>query len=201
MADHYFSDHPDSRSDIREISYGLGSISMRFLTDHGVFSISRVDHGTDLVLKTVLKDRLTAPESVLDMGCGYGPIGLTLAKAWPTCSVTMLDVNSRAMELAERNRVLNGLPEEIRIVRQEELAASRFEMVVTNPPVRAGKTTVYSLFALAQQHMAAQGALYVVLRKNQGAPSAAKELIRLFGNCEIINRQSGYHILKSRKAE
>ena len=70
MADHYFSDHPDSRSDIREISYGLGSISMRFLTDHGVFSISRVDHGTDLVLKTVLKDRLTAPESVLDMGCG-----------------------------------------------------------------------------------------------------------------------------------
>ena len=77
MADHYFSDHPDSRSDIREISYGLGSISMRFLTDHGVFSISRVDHGTDLVLKTVLKDRLTAPESVLDMGCGYGPIGLT----------------------------------------------------------------------------------------------------------------------------
>lgn len=201
MPDHYFSDHPDSRSDIREIPYELGSISMRFLTDHGVFSISRVDHGTDLLLKTVLKDRDTAPKSVLDIGCGYGPIGLTLAKAWPTCSVTMLDVNSRAMELAEKNRVLNGLPEEIRIVRQEELAASSFETVVTNPPVRAGKTTVYSLFALAQQHMVAQGALYVVLRKNQGAPSAVKELIRLFGNCEIINRQSGFHILKSVKTE
>ena len=201
MPDHYFSDHPDSRSEIREIPYVLGSISMRFLTDHGVFSISRVDHGTDLLLKTVLKDRDTAPKSVLDIGCGYGPIGLTLAKAWPTCSVTMLDVNSRAMELAEKNRVLNGLPEEIRIVRQEELAASSFETVVTNPPVRAGKTTVYSLFALAQRHMVAQGALYVVLRKNQGAPSAVKELIRLLGNCEIINRQSGFHILKSVKTE
>ena len=174
---------------------------MRFLTDHGVFSISRVDHGTDLLLKTVWKDRAAPPDSLLDMGCGYGPIGLTLAKMWPACSVAMMDVNSRAMELAERNRILNGLEGVIRIGRQDEFSDGSFEVAVTNPPVRAGKSTVYYLFGFARERLVPKGTLYVVLRKNQGAPSAAKELTRLFGNCETINRQSGFHILKSHKTE
>ena len=202
MADHYYTTSPDSKSDIRMIPYEAGGKKYEFYTDHGVFSISRVDHGTDILINTVLEDyEPEEPGAILDMGCGYGPIGIVMADQYRPSPVVMLDVNERAMELAGRSASLNRVADSVTIVKEDQLEGMRFQMVVTNPPIRAGKQTIYHLFALAQEKLLDGGSLYVVIRKNQGADSAVKELKRLFGNCETIEKKSGFHILKSLKEE
>lgn len=202
MADHYYTTSPDSKSDIRMIPYEAGGKKYEFYTDHGVFSISRVDHGTDILINTVLEDYESEDSgAILDMGCGYGPIGIVMADQYRPSPVVMLDVNERAMELAGRSASLNRVADSVTIVKEEQLEGMQFRMVVTNPPIRAGKQTIYHLFALAQEKLLNGGSLYVVIRKNQGADSAVKELKRLFGNCETIEKKSGFHILKSVKEE
>lgn len=200
MADHYYTTSPDSKSDIRPLEYEVNGKKYTFYTDHGVFSISRVDHGSDILIQTVLEDYdPEGPITFLDMGCGYGPIGIVMADSYPESNGVLLDVNERAMDLARRGAERNRVSERISIVKEAELEGKTFDMVVTNPPIRAGKQTIYHLFGIACEKMNAGGVLYVVIRKNQGAESAVKELKRLFGNCETINRESGFHILKSVK--
>lgn len=202
MGQHYYSKEPVSASHVRyidyEISYQNQPRSFTFETDSGVFSISRVDHGTDILLNAIAKDMAgeTAPASVLDIGCGYGPIGITLGCFFPEAHIHMVDVNERAMELARRNAQTARLKDFLVDSVDNLPPAETFDMVVTNPPIRAGKAVVYGIFQQAREHLAPGGALYVVIRKNQGGPSAVKELTRLFGNCQIIDRQSGFHILK-----
>ena len=161
MADHYYTTSPDSKSDIRMIPYEAGGRKYEFYTDHGVFSISRVDHGTDILIHTVLEDYepLAADAGILDMGCGYGPIGIVMADQYASTSVVMLDVNERAMELAQKSAVLNRVADHVSIVKEEQLEGMRFQMVVTNPPIRAGKQTIYHLFALAQEKLVDDGTL------------------------------------------
>lgn len=194
MADHYYTEHPESPSDIREIFYSLPEGELRLKTDHGVFSGSRVDHGTDILIRTV-REREKKPAQLLDIGCGYGPIGIALGKRWPQCQILMVDVNHRAMELARENAKDNGVHAVVK--EASNLPDEYFEVVVTNPPIRAGKNIVYGIFQQAYDHLTEGGRFYAVIRKNQGAASAVKELERLFGNCETIERQSGFHILQS----
>ena len=208
MAQHYYSKDPVSASNERSIDYVIkvnGSDKRySFITDNGVFSISRVDHGTDILLNAILKDEPEAPSRLLDIGCGYGPIGTILGNAFPGAHVHMVDVNERAMDLARRNaqkaKVADFTVESVdNLPALLQDPANAFQMVVTNPPIRAGKAVVYGIFQQAFDHLASGGALYVVIRKNQGGPSAIKELERLFGNCMIIDREAGFHILKSIK--
>ena len=154
-----------------------------------------MDPGTDLLIRTILKDQ-THTEKILDLGCGYGPIGLVLADQLGA-EATLMDINERAMDLARRGAAANHITAEV--VTEDLVTAEDYTLVATNPPIRAGKSTVYHFFALAYEHLKAGGVLYVVIRKQQGADSAVKELKRVFGNCETIGRQSGYHILKSIK--
>lgn len=208
MAQHYYSKDPISASNERNIDYviNVNGIARRysFITDSGVFSISRVDHGTDILLNAILKDEPSEPARVLDIGCGYGPIGVVLGTMFPQAHIHMVDVNERAMDLARRNAQRARLAD-FTVEAVDNLPAllqdpeNAFQVVVTNPPIRAGKSVVYGIFQQAFDHLTAGGALYVVIRKNQGGPSAIKELERLFGNCEVIERESGFHILKSIK--
>lgn len=208
MEQHYYSKEPVSASHVRYIEYEIAYLSQplrfTFETDSGVFSISRVDHGTDILLRAIAKDAARqqeedgewkAPKSVLDIGCGYGPIGITLGRFFPEAHVCMVDVNERAMDLARRNAQTARL-QDFTVESASSLSAGAFELIATNPPIRAGKAVVYGIFQQALEHLAPGGALYVVIRKNQGGPSAIKELTRLFGGCEVIDRQSGFHILK-----
>ena len=199
---HYYSKDPVSASHVRhieyEISYQGRPLHFHFETDSGVFSISRVDHGTDILLRTIAREwdeKEPLPSRVLDIGCGYGPIGITLGHFFPEASVCMLDVNERAMALARANAQKAGL-RQFTVDTVDHFPQELFDLIVTYPPIRAGKTVVYGIFAQAHEHLAPGGAFYVVIRKNQGGPSAVKELARLFGDCEIVERQSGFHILK-----
>ncbi|MCD7783608.1 MAG: methyltransferase [Firmicutes bacterium] len=197
---HYFSDDPSLKSDEREIEYEVGGRVYRFLTDHGVFSMERVDFGTDVLIKTVLGREAEIPGRIIDIGCGYGPIGIVLAERYGRECV-MLDVNGRAMELARKNAEANGVSGRVKIGREDELRLSDgcAELIVTNPPIRAGKETVYSLFGLASRLLAGGGRFYAVIRKSQGAQSAERELARIFGSAETVGRKAGYHVIMCEK--
>lgn len=198
MGDHYYTNDPASVSDERVIVYRAPTGEVSFTTDRGVFSGSRVDFGSDLLIRTVAKAEEAAPASLFDIGCGYGPIGLSLGLLWPQAAVCMADVNERAMALAAKNA--QAFRRSVTVVHnQENPPAGPFEVVVTNPPIRAGKATVYGIFAQAHAALTAGGRLYVVIQKKQGADSAVKEIVRLFGNCGTIARDGGFHILRAVK--
>ena len=197
MADHYYTAQPTSASDEQELLYEAGGRTYRFFSDHSVFSIQRIDPGTDLLIKTILSDQ-ERTRKILDLGCGYGPIGLVLADQLGA-EATLMDINERAMELARKAASFNHI--QATVLTEDQLTDKDYSLVATNPPIRAGKQTVFHFFALAFERLEKGGCLYVVIQKKQGAGSAEKELVRLFGNCETIGRKAGYHILKSIKEE
>ncbi len=194
---HYFTNDPGLRSDERVIEYEVCGRQYRFITDHGVFSMERVDFGSDLLIKTVLEHEGEVTDGIIDIGCGYGPIGIVLSDAYEKSRCLMIDVNERAMELARKNAEANGVLSRVSIGTAEELSPEpeSAEVIVTNPPIRAGKETVYSLFRMAEAWLMPGGRFYAVIRKNQGAPSAQRELSSIFVAAETIERSAGYHII------
>ena len=137
--EHYYTNAPTSRSDIREIRYEVTGHSLRYLTDHGVFSMERVDHGSDILIHAVIEQEAALTGTVIDLGCGYGAIGVAVAAVYPQVKMSMIDVNDRAMELARRNAEKNGVSERVAVGTADQLAVQEgAEVVITNPPIRAG---------------------------------------------------------------
>ena len=171
---------------------------LEVMTEGSLFSPKEADKGTLAMLRHV---SFEAENKVLDLGCGYGPIGIIMKRVFPSMEVTMVDINHRAIELAKQNAEANSV--KCVDVHPSDGCASvegLYDVILTNPPVRAGKQTVFSFYDGAYEHMAEGAFLYVVLQKKQGAPSSEKYLIEKFGNCEVIAKESGYWIMKSVKA-
>ena len=135
--------------------------------------------------------------SLLDLGCGYGVIGVTLGRRYPGLSVTMSDVNERAVELSRRNAQRSGVQAQ---VMQSDGYASipfrRYDWILQNPPIRAGKSVIYAMFAEGARRLEPNGALWLVIRKQQGAESAAAYLKTLFGQVEAVTKKGGYWVLR-----
>ena len=141
-------------------------------------------------------------KTVLDLGCGYGAIGIVLKKLYPNSAMTMAEINPRSLELAQENAQRNEV--EVRCVHSDVYSGvegNTFTDIVTNPPIRAGKDVVYRMFDEAYAHLEAGGRLWVVIRKQQGAPSAKKRIHETFQNCEILARSKGYYILFAQKLD
>ena len=138
---------------------------------------------------------------ILDVGCGYGPIGLSLAKSYENRNIHMVDVNHRALELAKRNAKNNNI---LNVSIYEsycyEGVKGKFAAILSNPPIRAGKKVVHGILEEAQHHLVDGGELWVVIQKKQGAPSAKKKMEEVYGNCEVISKDKGYFILRSIKS-
>ncbi|PTX58166.1 16S rRNA (guanine1207-N2)-methyltransferase [Melghirimyces profundicolus] len=199
MADHYYSGDPDVARDEREIQAILRGKAFRFRADAGVFSKKGIDFGTRLLIETA---ELPETGEILDLGCGYGPVGIACAFFAPACRVTMVDVNRRALELAERNAGINGVKDRVEVLESDGLQAvrqRRFAGILTNPPIRTGKKTVYRLFRECRDQLEPGGSLWVVIRKQQGGASAKKELETLFPEVGIVEKKKGFWILRSRK--
>jgi 16S rRNA (guanine1207-N2)-methyltransferase len=202
---HYFDPKPTTVSKPQEIAFRLNGIDFSFMTDHSVFSKTRLDFGSELLLKTVITElsaqKTGSGASVLDLGCGYGPIGTVLKRVFPAISIIMADVNERAVLLAKENAERNLVKfADIRVSDAFFGIPESFDAVLTNPPIRAGKKTVFGFYEGAFQHLKPTGKLYVVIQKKQGAPSSVEKLQELFGNCDVIWRDAGYWILRSEKA-
>lgn len=198
MAEHYYTSKPSAGHDVHRIEETLRGHKLVFMTDAGVFSKKGVDFGSRLLVETV---DLAPQAKVLDVGCGYGPIGLTAALIAKQGHVTLLDINERAVSLARRNAEHNRITN-VTIEQSDLLAAVEgqwFDAVLTNPPIRAGKETVHRIFEQAHEVLLEGGALWVVIQKKQGAPSAYAKLESLFSQVEEVERERGYWIIKATK--
>ncbi|WP_410512499.1 class I SAM-dependent methyltransferase [Paenibacillus sp. BR2-3] len=198
MSQHYYSQQPEASHNRRTISTVLRGKSLRFTSDAGVFSKGDIDYGS-----RVLIEAMDIPEgsAVLDVGCGYGPIGITAAHLAPKGHVTMIDINNRAVELARENSLQNGI-RNVTVMQSDMLGAlngKKFDVILTNPPIRAGKAVVHGIFEQAYDHLNEGGTLWIVIQKKQGAPSAAVKLESLFGSVEEVGRDKGYRIIKAKK--
>ena len=176
MPDHYYTENPNSAHDERRIALKALGNALTFVTDAGVFSRDGLDRGTEVLLEALppLSGR------VLDLGCGWGAVGVALGKRYPALDIVMTDINSRAVELARRNLAENGVRATVLQGDGFDAVEGRFDAIVTNPPIRAGKAVIYGLFAQARDYLTPGGALYVVIRKQQGAPSALKYLKEIY---------------------
>lgn len=193
MANMYYEKNPTAAHDLHELRVQLLGTPMVFLTDAGVFSKKMVDYGSQVLLEAL---ELEAGQKVLDVGCGYGPLGLTLAKV---CGVdaTLIDVNERALDLARQNAQKNQVQATIFQSDVYEAVSGQFDQVISNPPIRAGKSVVHAIIAGAKEHLVAGGKLTIVIQKKQGAPSAKAKMEAVFGNCTIKRKDKGYYILES----
>lgn len=195
---HYYQNDPNLKSKIKEINYDYRGEKLKLLTDSGVFSKERIDFGTNLLLNNI-KPELDSL-SVLDVGCGYGIIGLAIAKKYKNSKVHLVDVNLRAIELAEENGKLNNLSN-INIYESNiyENVKEKFDVIITNPPIRAGKKIVHEIVLGSYDYLNDGGEIYVVIKKTQGAPSLIKEMEKLFFSVVIVEKRSGYYIVKGIK--
>ena len=190
----YFEDNRSLPSNRKEHSFRFSGDIYTFITDTGVFSKSGVDYGTELLLKSAVREDLHG--RILDLGCGYGVVGIALKRTFPDCAVTAGDVNPRALELTVENAVRNHCPVEIVESNGFEHISTMFDAVVTNPPIRVGKKVLYPLLEAAHDHLNPGGIFLAVIRRQQGAESAAVKLMEIYGNCEVIDRSKGYWILR-----
>lgn len=197
----YFTKNPTTKNEVYKFDWNIGKDKFYFYTSNSVFSKKGVDFGSMLLIETVVKENEKFSGSILDLGCGYGPIGVTVAKLLENAKVTMSDVNERALELSKMNAKENKVEGRIKIINSEsfENIKESFNMILTNPPIRAGKDVIFSFYEGAYDHLKEGGKLYVVIQKKQGAPSTKAKLESLFGNCVIAEKKSGYFILKSEK--
>ncbi len=192
--DYYFTKNPKSGHQIHNFQVQIRGLNLSFWTDAGVFSKRKLDRGTKLLLDSIEPG---GAQQILDLGCGYGPIGITLAKLAPQTQIYLSDPNGRAVELAQRNAQENKV---VVHVRQgsgfEPFADEKFDLIVTNPPVRAGKEVIYQLFTQAKAHLSEGGSLVLVMRTQQGAKSAQRKLEELFPRVSQIALGGGFRVFQ-----
>lgn len=195
----YFATNPTTDHDEHTIHYQINGTTLHFKTDAGVFSKMRVDYGSGVLIKNMAQ-LIFPPRNILDVGTGYGPLGLFAAQFWPEQTVEMVDVNERGLNLARQNAEMNNI-KNVKIyqsdVYDQIASGKKFGLIVTNPPIRAGKAVVSNILAGAKNHLVQNGQLLVVIQKKQGEPSARKLLKDTFGNCTILARDKGYYILQA----
>ncbi|WP_212925928.1 class I SAM-dependent methyltransferase [Oceanobacillus sp. J11TS1] len=199
MTEHYYSKQPQAKSSPKSWSFDLRGKTFQFKSDIGVFSKSEVDFGSRVLIEAFREPEVKGP--ILDVGCGYGPIGLSLASSFSDRQIFMIDVNKRAVELAKENAVINKISNTTIFQSDlyEQLNEKSFASIVTNPPIRAGKKVVHAIFEEAYDYLAEQGELWVVIQKKQGAPSAKDKMEEIFGNVEVVQKNKGYFILRAKK--
>ena len=198
---HYFKDDPNLASNIKEIKFEVNGLIMNLFTDNGVFSKGKVDEGSLAFLRVLLP--LDLGKNILDLGCGYGTLGLTLAMAKKEARVTLADINPRALNMCKRNAELHNLSNRVTILQSDiyEKIEGPYDSIVVNPPIRAGKKVTYRMYEEAKQYLIDGGSLYIVIRKAQGAESASKYIETIFGNVTLLKREKGYYIYRATKSK
>ncbi|MFH1642917.1 MAG: methyltransferase [Nanoarchaeota archaeon] len=196
MTTYYFSKEQNSELNLKKIKANILSENFEFYVGSGVFSKSKIDKGTEVLLNSVF----IKPEwKILDLGCGYGAIGIILKKVYPDAIVTMVDINKRALKLAKMNVNLNNV--DVRVMESDLYAKvqTQFDTIVVNPPQKAGKQLCFKIIEDAKEHLKDKGLLQLVGRHNKGGKTLEKKMLSVFGNVKSASKKSGYRVYVSEK--
>ena len=197
-AEHYFVAQPKSKAKFGLIRTYLRNMDFEFLTSSGVFSKKRVDSGTRLLIESMV---LPGEGYVLDVGCGYGAVGIAAAAFNPRLHIVMVDVNERAVRLAKQNIKINSVANaEVRQGHLYEPAEGlTFNCILSNPPVSAGMDIVKAIISEAPEHMASKALFEIVVKSKVGGKRLQMLFKEAFGNVAILARKSGYRVLIAEK--
>ncbi|MFD0954115.1 class I SAM-dependent methyltransferase [Virgibacillus natechei] len=197
MSEHYFSQKPQSGSSPKTWKYQLRKSVYTFTSDVGVFSKNEVDFGSKLLTEQFREPSISG--DFLDLGCGYGPIGIALADHYSDRNIVLSDVNERALSLARKNAAQNHVENTVFVLSDQfsNLTDLSFAAIVMNPPIRAGKKVVHQMLEGSKAALQDHGELWVVIQKKQGAPSTKAKLEELFEDVVVIARDKGYFILRA----
>jgi len=197
MSDHYYSKQPQSAEKTSIISCELKNHAFSFTTSSVVFSKRGIDFGSQLLIETFQAPDIAG--DFLDLGCGYGPIGISIAYFHDEHQVYMVDINERAVELAKKNAQYHNVSN-VHVMQSngfEHLKGQSFAAIITNPPIRAGKKVIQGFFKESATHLVDKGELWVVVQKKQGAPSIITYLSTLFSKVEVVQKKKGYYIIRA----
>jgi len=190
---HYFTNDNNLKSEIKNIEVVIKDTKYIFSTDNGVFSKKGLDYGTRALLETLDLEKIKG--RVLDFGCGYGPIGIFIASQ-TDAEVDMIDINDRSLKLALKNSQLNKVKVNIFESNMYENINGKYDYIVSNPPIRVGKEILYKILFGAKNHLTKNGQLWIVVNKDQGAKSLAKDLEKEY-LVEIEDKNKGFYIIRA----
>lgn len=193
---HYFTNNDNLKSERKTISYNSGSSSYVFTSDNGVFSKAKIDFGSRLLIETYLKNKPNIT-NFLDVGCGYGFISVVLSKEL-NIPGTGIDINKRALKLAVENNKLNKTKVEFIESDIYEKVTDTYDLIITNPPIRAGKNIILKILNEAKEHLKEDGELWFVIRKDQGANSIVKELEKNY-QIQVLTKKKGFGIFMAKR--
>ncbi len=193
---HYFTNNDNLESSIRYIVYKYDEVTISFMSDLGVFAKDKIDYGSRLLVETYIKEG-RSNVTLLDVGCGYGFIGLTLAKIKDT-HATMIDINRRALDLTKMNMEANKLSGEVYESNIYENVKSLYDVIITNPPIHSGKETVYKILYGAKGYLRNDGELWFVMRKEHGLKSMMEKLKSTY-SISIREKSKGFYIICAKK--
>ena len=192
--EHYFTNNTNLKSEEKKVKVKINNTNFIFLVDNGVFSKKGLDFGTRTLLESLPIDKING--SILDFGCGYGPIGIYLSKV-TNSNVDMIDINERSLNLAIKNAKLNNVNVNIFKSNIYENITKKYNYIISNPPIRVGKEILYKILFEAKNYLTEDGEMWIVVNKNQGAKSLCKDLEKEY-KVEIINKNKGFYIIKSK---
>lgn len=197
---HYYEFDPSLASKPKQVSFEVCGEKLTLTSDIGVFSKNRLDEGTMILLDTIVP-LINEDEFILDLGCGYGAVGMSIASIIKSARVLCVDVNPRAVSLAKLNADTLLLSQRVE-ARQSDIYENVdevFDSIVLNPPIRAGKKVTYRMYLEGIKHLKTDGSMFIVIRKAQGALSALEYLESIFSNVKILKKKRGYVVIQAKR--
>ena len=191
---HYFTNEENLKSEIEKVIAEINGIPFYFYTDNGVFSKGELDFGTELLLKNFKYDN-PSNKTLLDIGCGCGPIGIYASHLG--FAVDMSDVNKRAIHLSKMSLKEQGLNVNVFESDAYKNITNKYDYIVSNPPIRVGKEKLYEIVMDAKDHLKEGGSLWIVVRKQQGAESMLRDMKNVYKTVEVIAKKKGFFIIKA----
>ena len=191
---HYFENDDKIKTNEKKIKNFINNKEFSFYVDNGIFSKKGLDFGTRSLLEKI--EKLDIKGEMLDLGCGYGPIGIYIASTTKS-NVDMIDINEKALYLAEKNKKLNGVDVNVFESNIYENINKKYDYIITNPPIRVGKEILYKILFGAQKYLKKEGSLIFVIHKDQGAKTLMKRLEEVY-EVQLLGKNKGFYIISSK---
>lgn len=192
----YFDNNENLKSELRILNYKYENYNLKFYSDLGVFSKDKIDEGSKLLLETYIKYG-KKEKKILDVGCGIGFLGISLNKIMGA-SVDMIDINNRALHLTKMNLKENKAEGKVFVSNIYENVKEVYDVIITNPPIRAGKKVYLTIINESFNHLTKDGELWFVMRTNHGVKTVVKNLKNL-ADVKVLEKNCGFYVVFAKK--